>query len=133
MHSPWLIPFAVALSVYVVTAAVAFTVGQRLLNDLRDRFPAQYRAQGEPSYLAFAAWGSGYWRPVSASNFFRLRRYLAVDEAAFKARAERVRNWLMLARFTSWILVALALCALFFNLQAPSTRSPGMVSITVKS
>lgn len=115
MHSRWLIPFAAALFVYVLAAGVSLTAGQRLLNELRERFPAHYRAQGEPSYLAFAAWGAGYWRPVSASNFFRRRRYLAIDEAAFTARAERVRNWQTIARYASWIMVALALCTQLFD------------------
>ena len=101
--------------VYVVTAAVSFTAGQRMLHELRDRFPAHYQALGEPSYLAFAAWGRGFWRPVSASNFFRLKRYLAIDEPAFTIRAERVRIWQMVARYASWLMAAMAISIAVFG------------------
>ena len=107
MDSPWFIPLLTVMGLCAVTSGVSFVRGQRVLNDLRDRFPVQYDAAGQPSYFVLAAWGKGYWRPVSAANFFRLRRYDLIPDRRFVRRADVVRRWQRVARYATWVMLGL--------------------------
>ncbi|MEP6690359.1 MAG: hypothetical protein ABJD07_04335 [Gemmatimonadaceae bacterium] len=82
----------VALFATTVLSGLAyFVLGEKLLREVRDRFPLAWGGAGSPTFLSFAAWGAGYWRPVSAGNFFTFKRYASLDDAALAGRCARVR------------------------------------------
>src|SRR5712691_10440207 len=84
------------VAVYIISAVVFFLFGERFLRALRARFPAEWERAGSPTFLSLAAWGRGYWRPVSASNYFLFRRYQAWQDPALVRRAGLVRVWQLL-------------------------------------
>ncbi len=113
--SPFFFVFVAVVSVFAGTSVVSFVRGQRLLGELRERFPAKYVAVGEPSYLSFAVMGRGFWRPVSAFNFFQLRRYQDLPDPGYIARAESVRGWQQVANYTKWASIGLMLVVAYLT------------------
>ena len=87
--------FAGVMAVYAVSAAVAFFLGERLLREVRVRYPVHWAEAGSPTYLSLAIMGRKFWRPVSASNYFSRRRYTPLGDREMTRRAETVRTWQM--------------------------------------
>lgn len=115
-HDPILARLLLALAAaYAGTAAKSFIAGQRVLNELRVRFPNEYASNGRPTYLSFAPFGENYWRPISARNFFTHRRYAELPDVGFVDRAERVRAWQARSEYLMWLTCGMGLliaCAL---------------------
>lgn len=101
------------MAVYVGSAIGSFVLGERLLRELRDRYPGQWAQAGNPTYVSFALAGAKWWRPVSAMNYFRLSRYLSVPDPDYVSRASRVRTWHRVMNGTRWAMVGFMLVAAF--------------------
>ena len=113
---PILVSVLVALlTLYIAAAVTSFVGGQRLLHELRTRFPSAYLGNGEPSYLAFGPLGRNYWRPVAARNFFSDRRYAGLPDADFIARADRVRAWQRISEYATWLACGAAVVTAFMR------------------
>jgi hypothetical protein len=113
-HYPILASLLLTLAVaYAATAAKSFIAGQRVLNELRARFPDEYASNGRPTYLSFAPFGENYWRPISARNFFTHRRYAELPDTAFIERAERVRAWQTRSEYLMWLTCGMGLLIAF--------------------
>jgi hypothetical protein len=85
----------VITAVYAVSAAVSFFLGERVLREVRARYPEHWANAGSPTYLSLAIMGGKFWRPVSASNYFSRRRYTILGDNDVSRRAETVRTWQM--------------------------------------
>ncbi len=84
-----------AMVVYAVSAVGSFYLGERVLREVRARYPEHWENAGSPTYLSLAIMGRKFWRPVSASNYFSRRRYTPLHDQDVIRRAERVRAWQM--------------------------------------
>jgi hypothetical protein len=113
VKSPLFFVVATSFAVWSVSTVVKFVMEQRILIELRTRFPEAYSACGEPSYLVLALWGKNWWRPVSASNFFRLRRYGSMEDQEFVGRAAAARSWHVVSAYTQWLMIALMVFAAY--------------------
>lgn len=94
------------LGVCFLSAITYFVLGERLLREVRARFPDEWRSAGNPTFLSLAVAGAGFWRPVSAGNFFTFQRYATLADESLVKRGRAVRMWqfVMYGSFASFFL-----------------------------
>ena len=102
------------VAIFLISGTAYFILGERVLREVRSRYPYEWRRRGEPTFVSFAVLGARWWRPVSAFNFFNYREYRALGDAELTRRADVVRVLQCAMSGTSTSALVLAFVAIKF-------------------